>query len=129
MWAGGFAEVGGEGVARQQALVEACRETGFKLTGPNCIGVINTLLPVTATFASSLLDAEQMIRGNISMVGQSGGMGIVSQGLAQLAGFGFRYVISSGNEAVLTTSDFIHALAQDPETKVIAVYLEGVRDG
>jgi acetyltransferase len=129
VWAGGFAELGGEGIARQRALVEACRDTGFKLTGPNCIGVINTRLPMTATFASSLLDAETMLQGNISMVGQSGGMGIVSQGLAQRAGFGFRYVISSGNEAVLTTSDFIHALVRDPETKVIAVYLEGVGDG
>ena len=129
VWAGGFAEVGGAGIDRQRALVETCRETGFKLCGPNCIGVINTRLPMTATFASSLLDAEKMLQGNISMVGQSGGMGIVCQGLAQLAGFGFRYVISTGNEAVLTTSDFIHALVRDPETKIIAVYLEGVGDG
>jgi acyl-CoA synthetase (NDP forming) len=56
-------------------------------------------------------------------------MATVAQALAQRAGFGFRYVVSTGNEAVLTAADFVHALAQDPETRVIAVYLEGVADG
>jgi acyl-CoA synthetase (NDP forming) len=55
-------------------------------------------------------------------------MATVAQALAQEAGFGFRHVISSGNEAVLTTADFIHALVRDAKTKVIAAYLEGVRD-
>jgi acyl-CoA synthetase (NDP forming) len=49
--------------------------------------------------------------------------------MAQLQGYGFRYMISTGNEAVLGVADFIHALAADPSTKVIATYLEGVRDG
>ncbi len=129
VWAGGFAEGSGEGIERQRALVQACRVTGFKLCGPNCIGVINCTLPMTATFASSLLDTEKLFPGNISMVSQSGGMGTVVQALAQQAGFGCRYVISSGNEAVLTTADFMHALVHDPQTKVIAVYLEGVGDG
>lgn len=129
VWAGGFAEVGGEGIERQNALVDACRKTGFKLCGPNCIGIINSSLPMTASFASSLLETDRLLPGNISMVSQSGGMATVAQGLAQRAGFGFRYVISSGNEAVLTTADFIHALVHDPETKVIAAYLEGVGNG
>jgi acetyltransferase len=129
VWAGGFAEVGGDGIRRQRALVEVCRGTGFKLCGPNCIGIINTRLPMTASFASSLLEAERMIPGNISMISQSGGMATVVQALAQRAGFGFRYVVSTGNEAVLTTADFIHGLVADPETRVIATYLEGVADG
>jgi acetate---CoA ligase (ADP-forming) len=128
VWAGGFAEIGGEGRARQDALVELCRETGFRLCGPNCIGIINLHLPMVASFASVLLATDRLLPGNISMVSQSGGMTTVVQALAQEAGFGFRHVISSGNEAVLTTADFIHALVLDPETKVIAAYLEGVRD-
>ncbi len=128
-WAGGFAEVGGDGIARQRALVDACRATGFKLCGPNCIGIVNTRLPMTASFASSLLEIDRLLPGNISMISQSGGMATVAQALAQQAGFGFRYVISAGNEAVLTTADFIHALVQDPDTRVIAAYLEGVADG
>jgi acyl-CoA synthetase (NDP forming) len=128
VWAGGFAEIGGEGRARQEALVEICQEAGFRLCGPNCIGIINVHLPMVASFASALLAADRLLPGNISMVSQSGGMATVAQALAQKAGFGFRHVISSGNEAVLTTADFIHALVRDAKTKVIAAYLEGVRD-
>jgi acyl-CoA synthetase (NDP forming) len=128
VWAGGFAEIGGEGSARQDALVAVCRETDFRLCGPNCIGIINVHLPMVASFASALLATDRLLAGNISMVSQSGGMATVAQALAQEAGFGFRHVISSGNEAVLTTADFIHALVRDGKTKVIAAYLEGVRD-
>lgn len=129
VWAGGFAETGGAGVERQRELVEVCRKTGFNLCGPNCIGVINTRLGMTASFASSLLEMDALRPGSISMVSQSGGMGTITQALAHQAGFGFRYVISTGNEAVLTTADFIHGLVDDPETRVIAAYLEGVEDG
>jgi acyl-CoA synthetase (NDP forming) len=51
VWAGGFAETGGSGIARQQALVAACQKLGFNLCGPNCIGVINTRQGMTASFA------------------------------------------------------------------------------
>src|SRR5262245_25366672 len=129
VWAGGFAETGRPGVARQQALVEACHKLGFNLCGPNCIGVINTRQGMTASFASSLLEMETMRAGNISIVSQSGGMATISQALAHQAGFGFRYVVSTGNEAVLTTADFIHGFVADPETRVILAYLEGVQDG
>src|SRR5262249_54903940 len=73
VWAGGFAEGGEEGRERQRSLVEACRATGFRICGPNCIGVINTALPMLATFGSSLLEADRLLPGNISMVSQSGG--------------------------------------------------------
>src|SRR5581483_4717288 len=86
-WAGGFAEVGGPGLARQQALVAACRETGFRLCGPNCIGIVNTRLPLTASFASSLLEMERLLPGDISMISQSGGMATITHALAQQAGF------------------------------------------
>jgi len=129
VWAGGFAEVGGPGKERQHALAEVCRRTGFKVCGPNCIGIVNSNLPMTASFASQLLETDRLIPGNISMVSQSGGMAANTQILAQQAGFGFRYVISSGNEAVLNAVDYMHALVHDPETRVITSYLEGVNDG
>jgi len=129
VWAAGFAEVGGEGPLRQRQLVEVCGRTGFRLCGPNSIGIINSWLPMTGSFASSLVAAERLIPGSVSMVSQSGGIGTAALALAQNAGFGFRYLISTGNEAVLTTADFLAALAEDSDTKVIAVYLEGLRDG
>jgi acyl-CoA synthetase (NDP forming) len=128
-WAGGFVEAGAAGLAMQNALAALCREVGFALLGPNCIGIIDTHAPMTASFASMLLASETLLPGNISMVSQSGGMATIAQALAQQCGYGFRYMISTGNEAVLSAADFIHALAGDPQTKVIAAYLEGTRDG
>ena len=129
VWGGGFAEVGGQGKVHQDELVRACRETGFSVMGPNCLGVINTHMPAIPTFASFLLDTEKLYPGSVSMVSQSGGTATCGQALAQQLGFGFRYMISVGNEAVLDASDYIYALAHDDKTKVICAYLEGVRDG
>jgi acyl-CoA synthetase (NDP forming) len=99
------------------------------LLGPNCIGIIETHTPVPASFASMMLNFDRFLPGNISMVSQSGGLATMGQAMAQRDGYGFRYMISTGNEAMLGVADFIHALAADTETKVIATYLEGVRDG
>jgi acyl-CoA synthetase (NDP forming) len=128
-YAGGLAEAGGEGVERQRALAALCRETGFLLCGPNCVGVINTALPATSTFATALHEVDELRPGVVSMVSQSGGIGTTSFSMAQRAGFGFRHLISSGNEAVVDFADYLHALAQDDGTKVIVAYLEGVQDG
>jgi acetate---CoA ligase (ADP-forming) len=128
-WAGGFVEGGSEGMARQAELAALCRETGFALLGPNCIGIIDTHVPITASFALMMLNFDRFLPGNISMVSQSGGLATMGQAMAQLQGYGFRYMISTGNEAVLEVADFIHALAADNRTKIIATYLEGVRNG
>ena len=129
VWAAGFAEIGGDGLQLQRELMEVCARTGFKLCGPNSIGILNSVLPLTGSFASSLVTAERLIPGNISMVSQSGGIGTAAFSLAQQEGFGFRYLVSTGNEAVLTASDFLAAFAEDSNTKVIAAYLEGLTDG
>jgi acyl-CoA synthetase (NDP forming) len=128
VWAGGFAESGAQGRARQDELIAICQETGFRLLGPNCLGAINGALPMTATFASFLLDTERILPGRIAYVGQSGGLISSCLALAQQVGVGFRHMVSTGNEAVLSAADFIKAFADDIGTKVIAVYLEGLRD-
>lgn len=127
-WAGGFAETGPDGAELQRTLVEACRRTGFHLLGPNSLGLVNSWQPMTASFGSALFATDRLITGAASIVSQSGGTAATIQALANQAGFGFRTLISSGNEAVLTVASFIEALADDPGTKVIAAYLEGVRD-
>ena len=128
-WPGGFVEGDAEGAARQKELIAICRETGFALLGPNCLGVIETHTPITASFASIMLAVDRLLPGDISMVSQSGGLATIAHALAQEQGYGFRYTISTGNEAVLGAADFLRALVDDPLTKVIALYLEGVRDG
>jgi acyl-CoA synthetase (NDP forming) len=129
VWAGGFVEGGAAGLARQQELAAICRETGFAMLGPNCIGVIDTHAPVTASFASMMLSFDHFTAGDISMVSQSGGLATMGLALAQQNGCGFRYMVSTGNEAVLDVADFVRAFVDDERTKVIAAYLEGVRDG
>jgi acetate---CoA ligase (ADP-forming) len=128
-WAGGFQEGGAAGVAMQEDLAALCRQTGFSLLGPNCIGIIDAHTPMTASFASMMLAIDRLLPGNISMVSQSGGLATMAMALAQRHGYGFRYMISTGNEAVLGVADFIHALVPDTRTKIIATYLEGVRNG
>ncbi len=129
VWAGGFEEGGVGGIALQDELAATCRQTGFALLGPNCIGIIDAHTPMTASFASMMLAIDRLLPGNISMVSQSGGLATMAQAIAQQHGYGFRYMISTGNEAVIGVADFIYALASDPHTKIVATYLEGVRDG
>ena len=122
VWAGGFVEGGEEGAALQADLVAICRKTGFRALGPNCLGVIDTHAPMTASFASMMLAVDRLLPGNISMASQSGGLATIAHALAQQQGYGFRYTISTGNEAVLGVADFLRALVDDAETKVMPVW-------
>ena len=128
VWAGGFAEGDDAGRARQRELEAVSRAGGIKLCGPNCIGVINTSIGLTASFSSLMTEIERLTPGSVSMVSQSGGTAVTAHGRAQELGLGFRVTISCGNEATLTIGDFIHALAQDDGTRVIAAYTEGLSD-
>ena len=126
VWAGGFAEQGPEGRAMQAELESICRETGILLCGPNCIGIINTGIGLTASFSSMLHDHARLSRGVVSMISQSGGISVMAHSRAQYLGLGFRVTVSVGNEASLSVADFIRAVAQDEGTRVIAVYTEGL---
>lgn len=127
-YAGGFAEAGGEGIALQRRLQELCRANDFMLCGPNCVGLMNMGVPVTSTFSTVLYELDSLRAGAISFLSQSGGLATTAMSIAHRAGFGFRHLISGGNEAVVTFSDYLHALALDQGTQVIAGYLEGVSD-
>ncbi|GAB2900779.1 acetate--CoA ligase family protein [Paraburkholderia jirisanensis] len=128
VWAGGFAEQGDEGKARQRELETLCAQRGIKLCGPNCIGIINTSIGMTASFSSMLLEHDALTPGCVSMVSQSGGIAVNTHSRAQQLGLGFRVTISCGNEAALGVADFMRVLAQDDGTRVIAVYTEGLSD-
>ena len=62
------------------------------------------------------------------MVCQSGGIATTAFSMVLQAGFGFRHLVSSGNEAVVDFADYLHAFAQDPGTRIIGGYLEGIAD-
>lgn len=128
VWAGGFAETDAAGQARQRELEALCRDSPIKLCGPNCIGVINTAIGLTASFSSMLTEHAELTPGVVSMVSQSGGIAVMAHSRAQAFGLGFRVTVSCGNEAVVGLADFVRALVHDDGTRVIAVYAEGLSD-
>ncbi|MHA1382475.1 MAG: acetate--CoA ligase alpha subunit [Candidatus Helarchaeota archaeon] len=122
----GFKEIGHEGAVLEKKLIEICKKYGIRMLGPNVLGLTsyssNTLL--NATFAP-----RAPIRGSIAFISQSGAMltSILDWSLQE--GIGFSKFVSLGNKADLTSVDFIEALSEDPETKVILLYLENIVEG
>jgi acetyl coenzyme A synthetase (ADP forming)-like protein len=117
----GFGEVGPEGIELQRALVQVCRESGMRLVGPNCMGVINTSpqVELDATFAP-----DTPVRGRIGFLSQSGGLGIAVMARAQALGSGVSSFVSVGNKADISGNDLIQFWESDPETGLIMLYLE-----
>jgi acetate---CoA ligase (ADP-forming) len=120
----GFKEVGADGAKAEQELVEICRANGVRMVGPNCLGVLNTDNKMNATFAPSVPPP-----GKISVLSQSGALCVAILDWAADQKLGLGKVISIGNKADLNEVDFIQALAEDKETKVIAGYLESIKEG
>jgi acyl-CoA synthetase (NDP forming) len=123
----GFADVGGEGVARQARLVARARDLGVRLLGPNSMGVINLTGSVALT-VNAALEADAPPAGATSVVSQSGTMlgTLLSRGAAR--GLGFSKLVSVGNEADLGVGELVELLVADPETRLILLFLETVRD-
>ncbi len=120
---GGFAETGPEGRRVQDEIAGICREAGIALCGPNCMGVVSPHARSMLWFGG--LRDPGPLAGNVALVSQSGSICIGM--LADCRRFGWSHVISSGNEAVLTTADFLDYLVDDPDTRVIATFTESVR--
>ena len=121
---GGFAEADAEGRARQEAIAAICREASIALCGPNCMGVISPHVPSLA-YIQALHDPTRLA-GNVGLISQSGSICIGL--LTDCRRFGWSQVISSGNEAVVAAVDFLEYLVDDPATRVIAMFLETVRE-
>ncbi len=117
----GFSEVGN--VAGEEAIREVVRRTGIRVVGPNCAGIVNThhaLFPTLETRPPT---------GSVSLIAQSGAVGGVFLAWAREHGLGIAKFISYGNGADLNERDFLEYLAEDPETQVVALYIEEVTEG
>jgi acetyl coenzyme A synthetase (ADP forming)-like protein len=117
----GFAEVGGRGRERQAELLEACRASGMRLVGPNCLGVLNTdpEVALNATFAP-----VAPTPGGVAFASQSGAFGIAAVAEAARRGLGLSSFVSTGNKADLSGNDFLRFWETDEATGVIGLYLE-----
>lgn len=125
---GGFREIGAEGIILEDRMLEQARASGVRLIGPNCLGYVNVRNRVYACF-SSLTREPDLHPGPVSAVIQSGGFGNSLVVHAALAGIGFQNVVASGNETDIKAPELISAFVDDPHTKVILAYLEGIGDG
>jgi len=119
-----FAESGEEGRKRQERLVEVAREYGVKIIGPNTMGIYSG-----SSSLHALGSPFQAKRGKIALVSQSGNIGVQIMGLGERIGLGFSRFFGSGNEALLYAHHYIDMLIDDDETEIIALYVEGIRDG
>ena len=128
IYGGGFREAGRDGQLRERMLLEAAHAGGVRLIGPNCLGVVNVTDRVYAAFGSMTRE-PLLAAGSISMVYQSGGFGHSLALRCAAAGAGFRYLVASGNEADITTPELIDCYLDDPETRIVISYVEGVSDG
>jgi acetate---CoA ligase (ADP-forming) len=122
----GFAEDGPAGRDNQQDLVELARAGGSRLIGPNCIGAVSVVDRVVP--CATLNITEEYTPGNVSIVSQSGGMAVNLFNRAQGRGIGIRGFVSVGNEADVDVAQLVDALADDEPTRVIALFLEELRD-
>ena len=125
VFASGYAETGEEGRERQRRLREIALEHGIALAGPNCLGLVNVRAGVAPTFTTALERRLHLEAGPISFVSQSGAVGAFLLGMIQDEELGISLFITTGNEAVLELSDYVRQLVADPDTGVIAGYLEG----
>ncbi|HSR35516.1 MAG TPA: acetate--CoA ligase family protein, partial [Anaerolineae bacterium] len=120
----GFREVGREGRKRERQLIEIARRYAMRLIGPNCLGIIDTISSLNASFVASMPD-----KGTIAFISQSGALCTSVLDMALADQVGFSRFVSLGNKADANEVTFINAWKDDPHTRVIMAYLEGIEDG
>jgi acetyltransferase len=120
----GFSEMGEEGKAREAELLQLAQENGINILGPNCLGFIIPKLKLNASFASGLPGA-----GNVAFVTQSGALAVALTDLAQSEKIYFSKLVSIGNKLNISETEMLTYLENDPDTAVIGMYLEGIKNG
>ncbi|OFX30706.1 MAG: hypothetical protein A2Z07_12545 [Armatimonadetes bacterium RBG_16_67_12] len=122
---GGFREVGEAGAAIEAECVRVAREHGMRLIGPNCVGLIDTHLPLDTTF----LPPPGPVPGDVAFISHSGAICAAVTDWASGQGFGLSHLVSLGNQADVTETDVLAPVAEDAHTRVLTLYLEGIADG
>ena len=120
----GFREMGAEGRRMEAELQRAIADSGVRVVGPNCQGVLSLEARVWAAFGS-VADETDFRVGSVSCAFQSGGFGYGIVNLAEAQGLGFRYCVSSGNETDIDMPELLSAFLDDLGTSIAFAYLEG----
>ena len=127
LYSDGFAERGEEGRALQEEIVSIARAGGLRLLGPNALGVIDTHAnsPITC---NATFEGDQLLRGNLAIISQSGSMMGSLMSRAKARGFGFSRLVSVGNECDIGVGELVDLMVDDPHTDAILLFLETLRD-
>lgn len=124
----GFSEVGEAGAQLERSLLDTVRAKNIRMVGPNSVGLVNLGTGLVATI-SQAFDRTDFPKGDIALVSQSGAFGTALVARAQQEGLGFKFFVSSGNEADLAFTDLSRSLIARDDVRVLCGYLENVRDG
>ncbi|RLE80643.1 MAG: CoA-binding protein [Thermoprotei archaeon] len=124
----GFRETGEEGAALEKKLTDIAKKYGVKVIGPNCLGVYSAHTGLDTIFNPSDRQAKPK-PGTIAFISQSGALGAALLDWIAAANLGMSHFVSYGNAADVDETELIEFLSEDPRTKVIACYIEGVRRG
>ncbi|WP_439668870.1 Protein SucC2 [Cupriavidus necator] len=119
----GFAEMGEEGERLQDEMVRACNAHGMRIVGPNCMGLANLHVGLNLT------EITPLPAGPVALVSQSGNVAVTLWDQARKHDLGFSCFVGFGNQADIPMHEYIDYLGQDDDTRVVAVYLEGLRPG
>ncbi|NLG33633.1 MAG: acetate--CoA ligase family protein, partial [Syntrophomonadaceae bacterium] len=128
LFSAGFAETGEAGLKAQERVSNIAKENGIRLLGPNCMGFVNVADAAMGTFSLMFLKGLPKF-SRIGFVSQSGALGAYIFSRGREIGMGFSYWISTGNEVDVQIAECIAFLAEDPNTDIIAVQAEGIKDG
>jgi len=121
----GFSETGESGAALEREIVTLAREGGMRIVGPNTMGIFSA----TPSPLQILMTGMAIPPGQVSIITQSGNLGSSLAYRFLRRSIGLARMISSGNEADLKVEDYLSLLENDPQTRVICLYIEGLRDG
>ncbi|HEX8975250.1 MAG TPA: GNAT family N-acetyltransferase [Solirubrobacteraceae bacterium] len=119
----GFRESGTEGTHREDELLALCRNTGMRLVGPNCFGVLNTSPAVNL---NAIFGTTHVRPGRAGLLSQSGGVGLSIMIAATRRDIGLSSFVSVGNKVDISGNDLLQYWEQDEDTDVVLLYLESV---
>lgn len=123
----GFAEIGEKGRTKQAEMKIMAEESGMRILGPNCLGVMNYYNGTMASFFYNEEKKDLVYPKTLSFITQSGGLGgIIYQMVIQLS-IGFNYFVSTGNEADVSFAEVLDYLVKRDEVSIVAGYLEGLQ--
>ncbi|UIX29344.1 acetate--CoA ligase family protein [Streptomyces sp. GQFP] len=125
----GFGDMGPEGHALEESLLDFARRHGIDVVGPNSTGLVTVGSGLAMSMTSVLTEGEPIAVGGLAVIAQSGAIGSTVVERARLAGVGISHIVSTGNQRDMDIPDFVSYFAQESDVHTVALYVESIRDG